>query len=48
MPSYAFAPGKTTEILPDYRLSVGEIDKINDALRMFLGTHNFHNFTIRK
>lgn len=48
MPSYAFAPGKALSILEDYRISLEEIDGINDVLKIFLGTHNFHNFTTKK
>jgi len=47
VPTVAFAPSR--EILDaSYRLSDEQFEKINTILGMYVGTHNFHNFTSGK
>jgi tRNA pseudouridine38-40 synthase len=31
-----------------YRISKSRLDQVKEALKMYQGTHNYHNFTIRK
>lgn len=48
VPTFAFCcleEGATTE---SYRLSTEERKRFDDLLKMFVGTHNFHNFTSQK
>ncbi|KAL8601279.1 hypothetical protein ACOMHN_003223 [Nucella lapillus] len=44
LPTYSFAPVEKY-ITKDYRLPDGVIQKANDVLAKYVGTHNFHNFT---
>lgn len=46
-PTFAFAPEmeKTTE---DYRITPEVLDGLRNILKLYQGTHNFHNFTARK
>lgn len=44
LPTFAFAP-HSEPISEDYRVPTGVIQKVNDVLKMFEGTHNYHNFT---
>lgn len=44
LPTYAFAPVEEVCTL-DYRISQDIIEKVNEVLEKFVGTHNFHNFT---
>ncbi|XP_050725239.1 pseudouridylate synthase 1 homolog [Eriocheir sinensis] len=46
-PTYAFATTKesTTD---DYRITPEVLEKLRSVLKLYLGTHNFHNFTARK
>lgn len=44
LPTFAFAL-HSMQISEDYRVLTDVIQKVNDVLKMFEGTHNFHNFT---
>lgn len=44
LPTFAFAPHEMP-ISEDYRVPADVVQKVNDVLKMFEGTHNFHNFT---
>uniref|UniRef100_A0A0P4W3T8 Pseudouridylate synthase 1 homolog n=1 Tax=Scylla olivacea TaxID=85551 RepID=A0A0P4W3T8_SCYOL len=46
-PTFAFAPEveKATE---DYRITPEVLDGLRNILKLYEGTHNFHNFTARK
>ncbi|XP_046386902.1 tRNA pseudouridine synthase A isoform X2 [Ischnura elegans] len=35
-------------LIEDFRLSPEALDRVNEVLKLFQGTHNFHNFTSRK
>ena len=37
-----------TELMESYRLPQQRFEQINDTLKLFLGTQNFHNFTAKK
>ncbi|KAL3864952.1 hypothetical protein ACJMK2_006593 [Sinanodonta woodiana] len=43
-PSYAFAPFETF-VTDEYRITPEIINRVNEILKLFKGTHNFHNFT---
>ena len=47
MPSYALCPieENTTEA---FRLSIERLKQFNEILKLYLGTHNYHNFTSGK
>ncbi|XP_070209957.1 pseudouridylate synthase 1 homolog [Littorina saxatilis] len=44
LPTYSFAPVEKF-ITKDYRVPAGIIEKVNEVLKKFVGTRNFHNFT---
>nr|KAG5705145.1 hypothetical protein BaRGS_030862 [Batillaria attramentaria] len=44
LPSYSFAPFEKF-LTKEYRVEEGTIQRVNDLLAKFKGTHNFHNFT---
>lgn len=48
LPTVAFAPYKDTVDLQTYRVDEQTLAKVNDTLKLFEGTRNFHNFTSRK
>uniref|UniRef100_A0A0A9W1T9 Pseudouridylate synthase 1 homolog n=1 Tax=Lygus hesperus TaxID=30085 RepID=A0A0A9W1T9_LYGHE len=47
MPSFALA-SKDDLISPDYRITKETLDRTNQVLSIYLGTHNYHNFTSKK
>ncbi|XP_053407553.1 pseudouridylate synthase 1 homolog [Mercenaria mercenaria] len=44
LPTYAFAPVEEVCTL-EYRTNLDIIERVNEVLEKFVGTHNFHNFT---
>ncbi|XP_076467922.1 pseudouridylate synthase 1 homolog [Babylonia areolata] len=44
LPTYSFAPVEKF-ITKDYRLPDGSLQRVNEVLGKYVGTHNFHNFT---
>lgn len=46
-PSFAFAPDKN-RMDSSYRISDEQLDLLNSLLKIYEGTHNFHNFTSGK
>lgn len=44
LPTYSFAPFEKF-VTKDYRVEEGTIQRVNEVLTKFKGTHNFHNFT---
>ncbi|KAF6200247.1 hypothetical protein GE061_006550 [Apolygus lucorum] len=47
MPSFALS-SKDDPISPDFRITKETIDRTNEVLSIYLGTHNYHNFTSKK
>ncbi|XP_078588267.1 pseudouridylate synthase 1 homolog [Branchiostoma floridae x Branchiostoma japonicum] len=47
LPTYSFAPTKE-ETEQDFRATDDIMEKVNDVLSAYRGTHNFHNFTSGK
>jgi len=47
MPTFALAP-QSEPITYSYRISPAIIEKTNEVLQNYVGTHNYHNFTSRK
>ncbi|RZF40218.1 hypothetical protein LSTR_LSTR011992 [Laodelphax striatellus] len=45
LPTFALAPPDVAAPTIDYRISKETLDKVNDIIGQFKGTHNFHNFT---
>lgn len=45
LPTLAFSVDDESD---GYRITPDVIDKIKEALLVFTGTHNFHNFTAKK
>lgn len=48
LPSMSFASYKETVDMKTYRLDDATLARVNDILKLFEGTKNFHNFTSRK
>lgn len=48
LPSISFAPYKETVDMKEYRVDETTLTRVNDTLKLFEGTKNFHNFTSRK
>lgn len=48
LPSISFAPYKETVDMKEYRLDDATLTRVNETLKLFEGTKNFHNFTSRK
>ncbi|XP_058823091.1 pseudouridylate synthase 1 homolog [Topomyia yanbarensis] len=48
LPTVAFALHGETVDISNYRLPEERLKKVNDTLKLFEGTKNFHNFTSRK
>ncbi|KAL5273675.1 PUS1 family protein [Megaselia abdita] len=48
LPTIAFADHSETVEMEKYRAPAEKLEKMNELLKMFLGTKNFHNFTSRK
>lgn len=48
LPTIAFADHTENVDMATYRAPAEKIEKLNDLLKMYLGTKNFHNFTSRK
>ncbi|CAM6000955.1 unnamed protein product [Sphagnum balticum] len=47
MPTYALCPVDQT-VQETYRATSEVLQQFNDVLRLYLGTHNYHNFTSQK
>jgi len=47
LPTFAFCPIEEVT-KEDYRITPEVLKEVNDVLKMYLGTHNFHNFTSGK
>ncbi|XP_034233679.1 tRNA pseudouridine synthase A-like [Thrips palmi] len=47
LPTYAFAP-PGEEPSESFRISKEIMERINQVLKNYVGTHNFHNFTFKK
>lgn len=47
LPTYAFSP-PDVEPCESFRISKETIQRANQVLENFVGTHNFHNFTLKK
>lgn len=47
LPTYAFAP-QGEEPSDSFRISKEIIERINQVLKNYVGSHNFHNFTFKK
>ena len=43
-PTFAFAP-TYEQTYEGYRIDAGTVEELGDVLRLFKGTHNFHNYT---
>lgn len=48
LPTLSFAPFKSPVDSKTYRVDEATLAKVNETLKNFVGTHNFHNFTSRK
>jgi tRNA pseudouridine38-40 synthase len=48
LPSYSFAYDDESYEESNYRLPSDRFEKLSNVLKLFVGTKNFHNFTIRK
>lgn len=48
LPTIAFAEHSEQVGMETYRAPTEKLEKLNELLKMFLGTKNFHNFTSRK
>lgn len=48
LPSISFADQCDKTSLNEFRLSSERLEKVNEVLKLFEGTKNFHNFTSRK
>lgn len=48
LPTVAFAHFDEKSSMEDYRLNEEKLIKINDLLKKYEGTKNFHNFTSKK
>lgn len=48
LPTISFAPSTEKCSLQEYRVSHEVLSLVNKTLKLFEGTHNFHNFTSRK
>lgn len=48
LPSVSFAPADEPNELQEYCLDDATLARVNETLKMFEGTNNFHNFTSRK
>lgn len=48
LPSISFAPYKEAVDLTTFRLDEATLARVNETLKLFEGTKNFHNFTSRK
>lgn len=48
LPTISFAPGTEKCSLLEYRVTPATLALVNETLKLFEGTHNFHNFTSRK
>ncbi|OQR69580.1 tRNA pseudouridine synthase A, partial [Tropilaelaps mercedesae] len=47
MPTFAFAPPDSVAD-EKYRITAERVEKANDYLKLYLGSHNYHNFTAGK
>lgn len=47
LPTFAFAPSSES-LTEEYRITEDVLTDVNDTLKVFEGTHNFHNFTAKK
>lgn len=48
LPSISFAPADQDVDMKTYRIDDATLARVNEALKLFEGTKNFHNFTSRK
>lgn len=48
LPTVAFADQSDTTEQRNFRLSEGIIEKVNEILKLYVGTKNYHNFTSKK
>ena len=48
LPSYSFTNDDEDFQETSFRLSSERLEKLNNILKLYIGTKNFHNFTIRK
>lgn len=48
LPSISFAPFKESVDMKSYRVNEATLAVVNETLKLFEGTKNFHNFTSRK
>lgn len=48
LPSVSFAPADQKADMKTYRIDDATLARVNEALQLFGGTKNFHNFTSRK
>lgn len=48
LPTISFAPYTEKFSLQEYRATKDTLEHVNETLKLFEGTHNFHNFTSRK
>lgn len=48
LPSVSFAPAGERNELTKYRIDDATLARVNETLKLFEGTKNFHNFTSRK
>lgn len=48
LPTLSFAKFHTEVTTETYRIDEATLNQINETLKMFHGTKNFHNFTSRK
>ncbi|BES98933.1 tRNA pseudouridine synthase [Nesidiocoris tenuis] len=48
MPSFALKAEDDPVVSIEYRISQAVLDRANQVLGLYLGTHNFHNFTSKK
>ncbi|KAK3930596.1 tRNA pseudouridine synthase A [Frankliniella fusca] len=47
LPTFAFIPPGKDQTEP-FRISQEVIERVNQVLKYYVGTHNFHNFTLKK
>jgi tRNA pseudouridine38-40 synthase len=48
LPTYAFTTDEEEYQETSFRLSSDQFERLNSTLKLYVGTKNYHNFTIRK
>lgn len=48
LPTVAFSPYENNATMEEYRLSEDKIEYVQELLKTYVGTKNYHNFTSKK